>query len=1126
MDITALTQWIGELEESGISFYLEEGQLKCKAPKGMMTPSLAAQIRLEKEKIIALMQGEQGCEPAETANSLSYSQQRIWISQQMDPSSADFNVPLVFMASGRLNCRALSLALNKMIQRHDILRTVYQVQQSQVSPVLCDDVVIELAYHDLSHLAEADCRIRQAEFKKQYLCRAFDLEQEIPLRACVVKQDESHHMILIVLHHIAADGWSVNFFSDELTRLYQLFDLGKQAELPPVTHQYRDYVAWENHQLSGKNRQQLCRYWQQRLEGAPPVHSLPVARQRSAAKEKNRHRAQRLSKALMAQLNRLAKHHHASLFMVMQTAFAFMICQWSSQRDVVIGTPVAGRNQSNFHQVMGCFINSLAIRTRLDPGQSFAQLLAENRNNILADFQHQGLPFELLKQELADKNSDFYSPVFQVWFVMQNFAKADIDLADVSLQRLENDIQYSRFELNLYISEFSDGAVLNWLYLERLFSEETIVYVMGQYQQLLEQIAETPEAPLNRLQLFDAADIYRRGNDPVKLEGALTDYFKARVNRHGEQCALDDGVVTMTYRQLDRLSDMLGHNMLKAFDPGAHVGLLCRHNALMVATVLGCLKAGIVYVPLDPLNPVGRLQQIARDAQLRGILADELLAGEADALVREMPGLQRLLVNGREAESRQEIAFSPVAQDAPAYILYTSGSTGAPKGVCQSRGNLAFYGLQYGRQLDIGPQDRVLQLSAYHFDASVMDIFGALLCGAQLVMTDMKTASPEQLNHGILRKKITVYHSTPTVFRYIFTAGQQEFTRLRAVVLGGEKSQSHDLRLFKLRCPSNSLFINGYGPTESTLACQWRVPHQELDTELMPLVGHAVPGIDHKVETAPGVGARVFEVGELVLSSPYLALGYWQNPGQSEKVFSSATDDAGQTVRQYRTGDQVLLLPDGQLRFVGRSDSQVKLRGIRIELSEIEALLHSHPAVTDAAVNLSAGEGEEVLAAYYVPAPASGPLADDEVRRYLKKHLPAYMIPGCFIPMEELPKTGSGKIDRKALPPAGQQPEKQYRAPENEAQRLMCGLWASALGRPAEQISICANFFELGGHSLQVLRLLSAIENTFAVTVSLQEFFNCEQLRHLVAAIEQRKLVISIENKLAEENAVNEEGWL
>lgn len=1058
------------------------------------------------------------CPPGSTRQ-LSFAQERLWFLDQLNPDSAVFNVPLAVRLSGPIEPQALERSVNEIVRRHAALGTTFQTVDGNPVPVSAAELTVPLRVIDLTSLPAQRREARGQELLHAESSAPFDLAQGPLIRTTLVRRDEQQYTFLVVMHHIVSDGWSLVLFFQELSDIYEAFTRGEASPLPELEIQYADYAAWQREWLQGDVLQTQLNYWLEKLGGEGPVLELPTDRSRPAVQTFNGAREwlvlpESLTDAVLA----LSQREGATLFMTMLAAFKILLYRYTGQEDVIVGSPIANRPQSETETLIGFFLNNLALRSDLSGEPSFREALARVRKTALEAYANQDVPFEKLIDALRPTRDLSRTPIFQVYFNLFNFG-AEIKLpgSNETVSFVESwaqsDEDLSKFDLTLYAGLQDRELKLALVYNTDLFDANTIALMLAHFKTLLEAAVANPQESIASLSLqTDAPAVGDRVHlDPdnpfvefrrEEIEQSIAERFAGQVEKYPQRVAVKTRNHEWTYEELNQTSKRVAQSMLHACGAGeARVALLFEHDAPMIAGMLGSLKAGKTYVPLDPHHPEERLLQVIEDSGAVALLTNNKNLAQATAL-KHQGGLQLINIDALPLV-QSSIDLPVVEPDRLAYILYTSGSTGQPKGVMQNHRNVLHYIRVYTNNLHLAADDRLTLFSSYCFDASVMDIYGALLNGATLYPIDLKEDGLVDLSQHLINEEITVYHSTPTVYRYFvneMTSANKrvDFPKLRLVVLGGEKVTKADVESYQQHFPEHCLFVNGLGPTEATVSLQNFINKQtKISGDSVPV---GFPVDDTEVLLLNKAGKPTEISGEIAIKSAHVALGYWNNIEATARAFS--TNGYGPHVRTYRTGDMGRRLPDGSIKFEGRKDFQIKIRGFRVELGEIESALAQHPEVRECAVVAHEnGAGDTKLVAYVVPATVSV----SAVRDFLKHKLPEYMVPASFVMLDSLPLTSSGKLNRRALPA----PESlDTRADNNDAvapqtplQKQLAKIWSELLS--VKVIGINDNFFELGGHSLLAVRLFAQIEKKLGKRLPLATLFQAPTVAQLAAVIQK-----------------------
>ncbi|MDC5825306.1 amino acid adenylation domain-containing protein [Vibrio europaeus] len=1012
----------------------------------------------------------------------------------------------VFALPSQIEKDALHEALMALVDKHALLTA--RVDDRETPLLVCDqDANALISYRDFDSQEQAEQAIAKERVHE------FDLISGPLCRITLITTPEQL-FLQFTLHHMITDGWSMAILIEDLNTLYRTRSLVADDALLGESElggdlgsdfDYQDYVSWLQGASQGNGMAEQIRYWQTRLADLPLVHQLPLDHARPATQSYDGvNYFGELSPLLSSKIDAFCRDQGVTPSAFMQAGFALLLSYLSGETDIVMGTISAGRRQAQWQRIVGLFTNTLVSRITVDPTQTFLQLLRDHQANSVRDFDHQELPFEAVLKALKPARSPAYHPLFQVWFVMQNVEQASLDLdGPAPLIESQSLATAAKYELALYITPKAGKHkqyTCQWQANTALFSGETLAYFALQYVSLLEACLDAPQQQCSDYPILQVKHRIsnRLGSQPLtpahERQGLLT-RWDDMVAQYGEALAVTDGEFALTYRELAQRSEALAGQILSQ-SRGQQVGLLLGQQVSMAVAILAALKAGKTYVPLDPQLPLPRLHDICEDAQISMLLCHEELQSVADELVtlNPVPVLTVTESTGGEVESQLARVERPA--DSVTYILYTSGSTGKPKGVYQSDANVGYFAQRYSESVAIGPRQQVLQLASFSFDASVMDFYGALLSGATLHIKDIKRTSLSDLQRYMKEAHISLFHATPTVFKYLFREFESH-AELQAVVLGGEAVDADTLNIFQRSCKAHCLLINGYGPTESTLVAQRAIPHDAnlVDVERagrLANIGQTVPGTDLILRNEIGKTCRVYEVGEIHVVSPHVALGYWNDQALTHAKFT----DLGDGTRQYATGDLARYLPDGSVEYLARKDSQIKLNGIRIELSDIKYHLSRLAGVQQTAVQLKAlpGLGWR-LVAYVQMAGEEHGATHAQVQKWkaqLAAALPDYMVPSFFVPLADFPRTATGKVDHARLPLPESTAEDVLpfteggEAVDNVIQPIQ-SVWQALLNQVP--VNLQDNFFDLGGNSLLMMQLQQALNTQFGVDIKLTELF-------------------------------------
>src|SRR5829696_8993657 len=1080
------------------------------------------------ERIEAARRGEQNLSapplvpvPRDGHLPLSFAQQRMWLVDQLEPGTSTYNISEALRLNGRLDVAALERSLAELVQRHEALRTTFAVVEGNPVQVISPTTDTKLPVEDLTILTRAQREEEAKRLVREERQRPFDLERGPLWKARLLRLDEEEHVLLLTRHHIVADAWSIGLIRRELGALYEAFSGGEVSPLAELPVQYADYALWQRRWLPGEALEEQLGYWKEQLADVP-VLQLPTDHPRPVIQtHRGSHRELELPELLAQALKDLSRQEGTTLFMVLLAAFQTLFARYTNQEDIVVGSPMAGRNRVETEGLVGFFVNTLVLRTDLSGDPTFKELLGRVPEVALGAYAHQDLPFERLVEDLQPERDLSRTPLFQVFFNMQNVDDAPTELSGLTVERLVPSDEDSMFDLTLYVAERQEGLHFRLVYNADLFEQDTVRRMLGHFRSLLEGVVEDPERHLSELPLLSEAERHQllfEWNDTATeypRDRCVHELFEEQVERTPDAVAVVFEEQRLTYRELNRRANQLAHHLRRSgVGPETLVGICVERSLEMVVGLLGILKAGGTYVPLDPAYPEERLSFMLEHAKAPVVLTQE-------RLVEGLPDKHRTKVVRLDADSpiiarkAEENVASRATADNLAYVIYTSGSTGKPKGVMIEHCALSSYVAAAIAAYEMTASDRVLQFASLSFDASVEEIFPTLTCGGALVLRSERMFDSMQRFVRECKERAISVLDLPTAFWHeLVLAFESEGLVLppsvRLVIIGGEKALAERVAQWHAHTAQTARLarlINTYGPTEATVVatlCELRpgashdpMPQSEVPIG-RPLGNTLIYILDGSLNPLP-IGVP----GELHVGGSRLARGYINHPELTSERFIPDPFSDAPDARLYKTGDIARWRSDGNIEFLGRVDDQVKIRGFRVELGEIEVILGQHPAMRGTAVLARMdASGHERLVAYAVPHRRPAPTAR-ELGGYLKERLPEYMVPSAFVTLDNLPLTPNGKVNRKALPtpdPSGLQAENAYAEPRTPVEEQLVGIWEEVLG--LERVGIHDDFFELGGHSLLATRVVSQVRGALGVELPLRYLFETPTAAGLAKSIE------------------------
>ncbi|WP_420126423.1 amino acid adenylation domain-containing protein [Longimicrobium sp.] len=1030
---------------------------------------------------------------------LSFAQERLWFLDRMEPGNAFYNLPNAVRMGGALDHAALERALGEIVRRHEALRTVFAEADGAPVQVIASFGGFVLPVEDLSGLGEADREAAARQRIQEEAARPFDLSAGPLFRAALLRLGETDHVLLLSMHHIVSDGWSLGVLLREMWALYEAFREGRASPLSALPVQYADYAAWQREQLAGEALDRQLAYWRERLSGAPELLELPADHPRPAVQTyRGATVPVELSAELLERLQALGRGEGATLYMTLLAGFQVLLSRYSGSDDVVVGSPIAGRTRKEVEELIGLFVNTLVLRTDLSGDPSFRETLRRVREATLGAYAHQDVPFEKLVAELQPERTLSHTPLFQVMFQLDKAGGGGGALPGLSARGASAEQASAQFDLSLELTTTPRGLRGVLIYSTDLFDRGTAERMVGHLARVLEQVAADPDVRLSRVALAgprERAQVvveWNRTERPFPREASIHQLFQEQVRRTPEAAALVWGAEELTYRELDARANRLAHHLAGlGVGPESRVGLRVERSVANVVATLGVLKAGGCCVPVDTSYPAERMELMLADSGVRVLLSDGELAA---------PGLHVIRLDQAEellAAHPDHPLSTGVAAGNLAYVFYTSGSTGRPKGVMMAHREVVQFADGLPGTMPIGPGDRVAQASNASFDAAVFEIWGALIHGATLVGIDRDVLlSAPLLGQALREQGITHLYQTAALFNQHVREQVDVYASLRQLVFGAEAVGTESVRRM-LRSGKPARVLHEYGPTEATVWCTLEEVDEVAEDAPTVLIGGPIPNARAYVLDPAGEPLPVGVPGDLCIGGDGVVRGYLGRPGLTAERFVPDPFAAEPGARMYRTGDRARWRAEGKLEFMGRLDDQVKIRGFRIEPGEVEAAIAPYPGVRQARVMMREDQpGDKRLVAYVV-----GDAEVEALRAHLRQSLPEYMVPQAIVPLDRLPLNANGKVDRKALPAPEYASSEAYVAPRTPAEEVLAGIWAEVLG--VERVGAEAGFFELGGHSLLATRVAARIRTVFGVEIPLRAVFERAVLSELAAEIER-----------------------
>jgi amino acid adenylation domain-containing protein len=1121
----ATSNFLSYLSTLDIRLWAEGDRLRYNAPEKVMTPELLAQLRERKAEILECLKKTETVllsrtriqkTPDAEHYPVSHAQQRLWLLCQMgDDNNVAYNMPASLLFEGKLNRNCLTDAFNELIRRHESLRTSFIFAEGELRQQIQNITDFQIPYTELT--AETN---PEESARKKYIQEAmtpFDLEKAPLIRVSLIKLTQDRHIMLFNMHHIISDGWSSGVLIRETCRLYRAFCKGRSSPLPRLRIQYRDYAAWQNQLLKSGEMEKHRSYWLERLSGEIPALALPTDFPRPAVQS---FKGNMLSFTLVSEhtekLRIFSREQKVSLFMTLLASVKVLLCRYTGQEDIIVGSPIAGRNHADLEDQIGFYVNTLVLRDQVRSDESFLTFLKQIKQTATQAYDHQIYPFDKLTDDLKLRRDLSRSPLFDVLVIMQNNEPAELTLPGVRIEPLEQTPPISKFDLTFEFWEDKTELLINLKYNTDLFRKDRIERINTHFQELIRSILKDAAQPIWKLNILPETEYHQvlyefndTGRDYPR-DTLITDLIEEQARRTPDAPAVIFEDRHFTYNELNIRANQLARRLKEmGAGPEVLIGIFMERSLEMAVSMYAVLKSGAAYIPLEPEYPSERLNFMIRDSRLSVLITQPRMSDRLDTRHIRLISLDADF--SAIAHLPQENPERTAGTENSAYAVYTSGSSGPPKGVLNTHAGLMnqlYWRQEYFR---LTPPDAVLQKTPFSFDNSVWELFWPLMVGAKTVLVPPGGHKDGfYLSKMIKTHRITTIHFVPSMLRlFLQVPGIETASRtLKRVFTGGEPLDRELQAQFFAEL--NAELYHLYGQSEAAMnvtcrACSRTDRVQGTVPVGKPVANTRIYILDARLNPCP-IGVP----GELYIGGRGLAKSYLSRPDLDAEKFvpnpfsipAHPTPHTPHPATLYKTGDIGKWLPDGNIELAGRNDDQVKIRGYRIELGEVKSCLLKHEGVCDAAVlAIEYSDGKE-LAAYIVPQKdLDTPLNTSRLRDDMKKSLPDYMIPSYFIQLAEFPFTPSGKIDKKALPgPAQTSRTAEYVSPRNETERKLAAVWQEVLA--IEQVGIRDNFFDLGGHSLKAAHLVSRMYKEFNREISMREIFTSPTVEELAKRID------------------------
>ena len=1110
---------MSQLRDLGCRISADGDKLRLRKTKNDIPAELIQQIKINKTEILAFLntakdqavtsQKDIPKLPTNALKQLSFAQQRLWFLGQMENSNATYNMPMGLQLEGKLNVHALSESFAYVINRHESLRMYFPTVegQPQIRIKKIENFNV-LSIQDLSNLDQLTQSVTVETLINNNVQEPFNLNTGPLFKAKLLQLKDNQFILLLNMHHISSDGWSMGIFMRELRHAYLAFFNGQKPTLEPLPIQYSDFATWQRNWLQGEVLETQINYWKKQLKDAPQRLELPADHPRPPIQNhKGSHYSHTLTPELTGQLNSLSQQQGVSLYMLLLAVFNLLLSRYSRQNDICIGSPIANRPHRQTEELIGFFANTLVLRNQIKSEQSFQEFLQQTRQTCLEAYHYQDIPFEFLVEQLKPVRSLSYNPIFQVMFTVENNDSEALNLPGLKIEWLDSSYPFAKFDLSLLALE-SDGQLnCTWEYATDLFETITIQRMAEHWEVLLQQIVTNPQQKISNLSWLTKADqkqleLWNQTNRNYPQDKTLVDLFEEQVKSYPNNIALVFEWQSLSYQELNQKANQLAHFLHQNYQikPDTLIGICVERSLDMAIALLAVLKAGAAYVPVDPSYPEERIKYILENSKISLLLTqsfiNDKLSGFFSELSAQLINLDRL---DFESLPCHNLSLQTKPNDL-VYVIYTSGSTGKPKGVMVEHKGLCNLVLTEIETFGVHPSSRVLQFASFSFDAFIWEVFMAWGGGATLYLGNKDNLMPglplvERLRDDAITH-ITLPPSALAVLPW------ENLPSLQTIIVAGEACSPELVKKWS----QGRNFFNGYGPTEGSV-CATIAKYTSFNEKIT--IGRPIPNVQVYILDPHLQPVPIGVPGELHIGGAGLARGYLDRPDLTAEKFIEV-NLLGKTERIYKTGDLAKWRNDGNIEFLGRIDHQIKLRGFRIELGEIEAVLLKHPVVKEVIVNLHKTENNQQLVAYVTGEPIDD--LSQQLKQHLKTYLPDYMIPSQIIRLDEFPLTPNGKIDRQALPHPNHESHSLYEAPRNNIEQQLTEIWSLIV--ECEKISIHDNFFDLGGHSILAIKLLNEIQKNFNQELSLTSLFQNPTIAQLAQQLSQFEVQPSISDLL------------